>query len=65
MGGDVYSLPPAEFERVVRRAVEVGVPGGGFVLCPTASPHTPELSPTTVANYLTLVRVGAEYRYAQ
>ena len=54
MGGDVYSLPPAEFERVVRRAVEVGVPGGGFVLCPT-----------TVANYLTLVRVGAEYRYAQ
>jgi uroporphyrinogen-III decarboxylase len=61
--GDVYSLPPPEFERVVHDAVAVGAPGGGFVLCPTASPYTPELPPTAVANYLTLVRLGREYRY--
>ncbi|MBI3974316.1 MAG: hypothetical protein HY332_23805 [Chloroflexi bacterium] len=62
--GDVYTLLPDEFEAMVRRTVEIGAPGGGFILCPTASPYTPELPPHAVANYVTLVRVGAEYRYS-
>jgi uroporphyrinogen-III decarboxylase len=62
--GDIYSMGPAQFEGVVRRAIEVGAPGGGFILCPTASPFTPELPPNAVANWLTLVRLGSQYRYA-
>ncbi|MBI3971794.1 MAG: hypothetical protein HY332_10945 [Chloroflexi bacterium] len=62
--GDVYTMEPAEFEATVRWTVETGAPGGGFILCPTASPYTPELPPNAVANYLTLLRVGVEYRYA-
>lgn len=61
--GDIYERSPAEFAAIARRAIGEGAPGGGFILCPTASPYTPELPPTALANYLTLLELGTAYRY--
>jgi hypothetical protein len=32
----------------------------GYILCPTASPHTPVLSELTVRNYLAMIKAGVE-----
>jgi uroporphyrinogen decarboxylase len=61
--GDIYERPPAEFRAIAQRTIEEGAPGGGFILCPTASPYTPELPPTALANYLTLLQLGTAFRY--
>ena len=46
----------------MRATCEVGAPGGGFILCPTASPHTAELTDLTVANYLAMIETAVEMR---
>lgn len=59
---DIETLPPREFEKVVARALEEGTrgEGRGFCLMPSAAPYGRDLSPTTLANYETMVRlVGA------
>ena len=43
-------------------AMEAGKPGGGFILCPSASPHTPTLSHLTVRNYLAMIETGVRLR---
>lgn len=56
--GDLYAMEPEAFRRSVEETVAVGAVGGGFILCPSASPHTPTLSPVTVRNYLTMIETG-------
>ncbi len=58
--GDIYHDPTDVLVEKVRHTCEVGVPGAGFILCPTASPHTAELTDLTVANYLAMIETGVE-----
>lgn len=56
---DIENLPPPVFEQVVRRTLREGTegPGKGFCLMPTAAPYGRVISPTTMANYETMVRL--------
>lgn len=62
--GDLYAMEPEAFRKSVGETVLVGKEGGGFVLCPTASPHTPTLSPLAVQNYLTTIETGVRLGHA-
>ncbi|UCC67226.1 MAG: hypothetical protein JSV79_08785 [Armatimonadota bacterium] len=56
--GELYGSPTERVVELVTEAMEVGKPGGGFILCPSASPHTPRLSHLTGRNYLAMVKTG-------
>jgi hypothetical protein len=58
---DIENLPPAQFEKVVAQTLREGTtgPGKGFVLLPSAAPYGRTISPTTLANYETMVRLTA------
>ena len=60
--GDLYHDPTEVLVEKVKRTIETGAPGGGFILCPTASPHTRELSALTVNNYLAMIETAVESR---
>jgi hypothetical protein len=60
--GDIYHDPTDVFVEKVKRTIEVGVPGGGFILAPTASPHTEVLTAQTVSNYVAMVETAVEMR---
>jgi uroporphyrinogen-III decarboxylase len=53
--GELYAASEERVRQLVRLAIDRAACGGGFILCPTASPHTEELSPQTVNNYLAYV----------
>ena len=56
---DIENLPPAEFEKVVAQSIRDGTagPGRGFVLMPSAAPYGRIITPRTMANYETMVRL--------
>lgn len=58
--GDLYHDPTDMLVEKVKRTIDAGAPGGGFILCPTASPHTAELTPLTVKNYLAMIETAVE-----
>ena len=60
----IEALPPAEFERVVRKSLADGTRGRGrgFVLMPTASPNGRTIAPHVLRNYATLVRLAQNWR---
>jgi hypothetical protein len=58
--GDLYHDPTDVLVEKVKRTIDAGAPGGGFILCPTASPHTAELTPQTVKNYLAMIETAVE-----
>jgi len=55
---DIERMDPAQFDTLVCRTLEQGTraPGRGFVLMPTSCPVGRTISPTTRANYETIVR---------
>jgi len=55
---DIETLSEAEFEPRVHRALDEGRGGRGFVLMPSASPYGRKLSPRTLHNYETIVRLA-------
>ena len=57
---DLELLPPPRFEEKVKRALAEGTAGDGrgFVLMPSASPYGRELSPPTLRNYETILRLA-------
>jgi len=59
----VETMPPAEFERVVAKALRDGTAGegGGFVLMPSACPYGRTITPQTMANYETMVRLATAF----
>lgn len=58
--GDLYHDPTDVLVEKVKRTIDAGAPGGGFILCPTASPHTAELTPQTVKNYLAMIETAVD-----
>ncbi|MEA3403224.1 MAG: uroporphyrinogen decarboxylase family protein [Armatimonadota bacterium] len=58
--GDLYHDPTDVLVEKVKHTCEVGAPGGGFILCPSASPHTGELTPLTVNNYVAMIETAVE-----
>jgi hypothetical protein len=56
---DIENRPPAQFEQIVRRSLAEGTAGSGrgFVLMPSACPYGRKITPTTLANYQTMVRL--------
>jgi hypothetical protein len=61
--GDLYAASEAHVRAAVRTAIDEAGRDGAFILCPTASPHTQQLSCQTIANYLAYVDEG--YHYGQ
>lgn len=59
--GDLYHDPTDVLVEKVSRTIDAGAPGGGFILCPTASPHTAQLTPLTVKNYLAMIETAVAY----
>ncbi len=57
---DIENTPPIQFEQIVKKTLADGTdgPGRGFVLMPSACPCGREISPTTLANYQTMVRLA-------
>jgi hypothetical protein len=60
--GELYGAPTETVVALVEQAMQEGKPGGGFILCPSASPHTPTLSDLTVRNYLAMIETGVRMR---
>ncbi len=58
--GDLYAGRTAEVIAQVRHNIEITA-CRGYILSPTASPHTPVLEPLTVRNYLAMIKTAAEY----
>jgi len=57
--GDLYAGNTENIVAQVRHNRQV-TGDQGYILCPTASPHTPVLSELTVRNYLAMIRAGVE-----
>ena len=57
---DLENLPAGDFERKVERALREGTagPGRGFVLMPSACPYGRTVTPETLQNYKTMVRLA-------
>lgn len=55
---DIENLPPAEFRRLVARALREGQGGRGFVLMPSSCPYGRNLAPRTVENYRLMVELA-------
>lgn len=58
--GDLYAGRTEDIVAQVRHNIEV-TGCRGYVLSPTASPHTPVLEPLTVRNYLAMIETAVEY----
>jgi hypothetical protein len=61
---DIESMEPPDFEKVVAKTLRDGTAGQGwgFVLMPSACPCGRTITPRTLANYQTLVRLATGYR---
>jgi len=57
--GDLYAAPTREVVAKTEAAIRDGGPTG-FILCPTASPHTEVLTDLTVRNYVAMIETAGE-----
>jgi len=55
---DLYRMETKELIAVVEQAMRDGMPGGGFILAPTASPYAPALTDRARDNYLAMIETG-------
>jgi uroporphyrinogen decarboxylase len=60
--GDLYGAPTETVVPRVEEAFAAAKDGGGFILCPSASPHTPKLDDLTVRNYLAVIETAVKLR---
>lgn len=58
---DLEYASPEQMKDIVKRAIQEGKPGGGFVIMPTASPINASLSETTLRNYKIFIDTAIEY----
>ncbi|NCO39511.1 MAG: hypothetical protein COZ06_25430 [Armatimonadetes bacterium CG_4_10_14_3_um_filter_66_18] len=59
--GDLFTCSTRQIRELTKQAIDGAAAGGGFILCPTASPYYPVLAPRAVANYLTMIETGLEF----
>jgi len=61
---DIENLPTSEFEKKVRTALLEGTQGEGrgFILYPSAYPYGRTITPRTLANYETMVRLATNFQ---
>jgi hypothetical protein len=62
---DLARGTPDSVEKLVRESMRQGAPGGGFILCPCASPYEPKLTQQASTNfirYLTAARRWGTYQ---
>ncbi|MCX8052218.1 MAG: hypothetical protein N3B12_00275 [Armatimonadetes bacterium] len=59
----IENMDPNEFEKLVAKTLRDGTEGEGkgFVLMPTSAPYGREITPTTMANYETMVRLTTSF----
>jgi len=56
---DIESMPTPRFRELVENTVAQGMPGGGFILSPTATPFGwPVMSALARENWLAMLDVG-------
>jgi uroporphyrinogen-III decarboxylase len=60
--GDLYGAPTETEVQHVEEALAAAKSGGGFILCPSASPHTPKLTDLTARNYLAMIETAVRLR---
>jgi uroporphyrinogen-III decarboxylase len=60
---DIELMEPAEFEKAVEKALADGTrgPGRGFVLMPSSAPNGRHISPRTMRNYETMVKLAETF----
>lgn len=60
---DIENLPPRDFEKKVHKALKEGTAGEGrgFVLMPSASPYGRTITPHTLENYRTMIRLATTW----
>ncbi|UCC97517.1 MAG: hypothetical protein JSW66_16945 [Phycisphaerales bacterium] len=60
---DIERTEPAEFEKIVEKSLNDGTNGDGkgFVLMPSAAPIGRKITPKTMANYETMVRLATHF----
>lgn len=58
---DIYTGDEDEIRELVKAAIRDAGAGGGFVLCPTASPIPPVLPEKVLRNYMAFIEAGVEY----
>ncbi|MHC4150257.1 MAG: uroporphyrinogen decarboxylase family protein, partial [Planctomycetota bacterium] len=58
---DIYREDEDRIRELVKNAILDAADGGGFVLCPTASPIPPTLEDKVLKNYLALIQAGLDY----
>ena len=60
---DIENTDPAEFEKIVEKSLNDGTNGDGkgFVLMPSSAPIGRKITPGTMANYETMVRLAANF----
>lgn len=60
---DLEGMEPADFEKVVQKALIEGTgrPGKGFVLMPSSAPNGRKITPRMMANYETMVRLATRF----
>jgi len=60
---DIQEAEPAEFEKIAVKTLKDGTAGQGrgFVLMPSSSPFGREITPKTMANYNSMVRLAINY----
>ena len=59
--GDLFAETPDVIRGMVKAAIDDAGGGGRFILCPTASPYNPKLSPLVVDNYMAMIDTALEY----
>ncbi|MHB1462826.1 MAG: uroporphyrinogen decarboxylase family protein [Armatimonadota bacterium] len=60
---DIENMEPSQFEKVVAKSLADGTQGEGrgFVLMPSSAAYGREITPLTLANYSTMVRLAQQF----
>ena len=58
--GEIYSAEREEVIALTKAAIRDASQGGGFILCPSASPYAPELADRALTNYLAMIETGVK-----
>ena len=59
--GDLYTLSADQVRELTIAAIRDAGAGGGFILCPTASPYMPTLTDQVRDNYLAMIETAWEW----